>query len=1518
MISAPIEASARRPQPQFAASHLFPRSETPLALRREDTFGRSDPGSPRDNASVVVDDEEEGVPSPPLMMRLDSETSQKRNVAPFRRAISEDDDKPARSVAPNEEQDEAEEGPAEATPPPQEERKIAFPLQRPWPRSRHNSNAADRVESRASLARTERVDSRASFGRMRSMSSPTRAPSPLLASEMLDAASLSLAPSAIQHLRAMLHQMLQVANMPNLQAWEKTIIRLLANKMHYPRPNVSLGDSMDVRRYIKIKKVPGGRPRDSEYVDGVVFTKNVLHKEMARSIANPKIMLLSFPLEYERARVQYMSLEPVMQQETEYLGNLVARIIARRPQVVLVQQNVSRTAIEYLTRARVAVARNVGAAVIEQVARATQADVITSIDKLALEPRFGRCRAFRVQTIMHPAIPGRKKTLMRFEGCPRELACSILLRGAGLDELRQIKEVVKTMLLAVYSAKLESHLLHDEQAAVDITDLPPHQELELEPQQLASLAINVSSEDPEEKLTSSIRRALQPFEVAALSSSPTVHYPPPYPLLRMYEDDRKLVSIRRLKEYEEMERIIIEEEASRRASVTNESISQSSSSTSLTAVPASSLATPEDAMKLLKAPSDLSKESQYNDALRRHTRDLQMWKHHLLRQPDSLDPAEHQSIFVLEALGCTHTTRPCDTPKIREVTFYSSSDLTIAQYIQGLCDHAGRPCVAKACESPMLAHYKTWAHGSQRVTIVPEVHQVDLQDPAFASRIIMWSYCKICKQATPQEPMSDDTCRFSFFKFLELCFYPEHLMSPCGHNAHLDQVRYWALGGVCLLVSVDRIEVFDVVAPPLEVRVKAEKQLQLRNEEYALVLRKNTAFWDSIAARIVAFNYELVHVEKADAARQTMEEMTRKSETERIAMLQQLGRTYEETHGTNGIETTVLHRMLQNKAAEWDAEFQAFEQRFVPADKDARRLTANQLKRLFSEPSGMPTSPDRRSMSSGFLSPSTEADESEKGLAIPEASIGLPALFVPSFATAKMPTTVVGPKTADAALAASELAASGAIPLCVAAAAAASSESPSAPPSEAPSETGSVASSEVATPAESEAESDSTVHADAPGGSLAPPSEGAGPNESAVSDGFAEGAPDEGVRRSRLSAGIAEAVKRFDGISSERPPLSTSPSASRLPVPVRPCLRRGLSDRTQSTTSRPESPNKTSSDGDEQRLLSPTRGWRGLASNRGSDRRKSSEERRPTTSSDEQGPSRQPRTGKPSAMLGKACEERPPLVSQSSSRSTIKGKARADSRQGRAKASKASRPSSISRASTSKRNGSTISTGNRVFTIARHFDRLSREAESSRFFRGKRARPVGTAQPTIRIFQNARDAVKKVDSDEEDDGRSSVGADDEFDERDREDEAGEQSAVDTAPAAIERQLSQKYKEPKATPTSMIDAMLHRAEASPRSRSPAIRQAPPAPPPAIANLTLEDSTDSSAPSAATSPAKPGQSAIQQRLTSDSEHSGTERSGSIMKTLSNLWSYRGCDFTPLEYPLYVFRVLFEAAEADCRAT
>ncbi|KAL4251514.1 1-phosphatidylinositol-3-phosphate 5-kinase [Abortiporus biennis] len=390
------------------------------------------------------------------------------------------------------------------------------------------------------------------------------------------------------HLRIMLRQLLTAENIPNIKEWEDTLLKLslrIARELTFAAHPHRQGADMDVRRYVKIKKLPGGSPQDSEYVDGAVITKNVAHKQMSRNQRNPRVMLVTFPLEFHRIEGQYMHFGQIFRQEKEYLGNLASRIAALRPHVVLAEKSVSRLALENLAARNIAVARAVKPAAIGFVARMTQGDVFSSMDKLALEPHLGHCARFRIQTFDHPLIPGRRKTFMRFEGCNREMGCTIILRGGDIDTLKRIKKVTRFLTFIVRNLRLETHLWKD-----SVITLPPMTKLATPalsssdpshahshvadiartPSPLAthptivtsplsqtlldgaanSTAVSLEEDLPDDdaeqlRLSRRIQESLEPYQTTFISVSATLRFPPPYPIRRMKELDDELVRVKR-------------------------------------------------------------------------------------------------------------------------------------------------------------------------------------------------------------------------------------------------------------------------------------------------------------------------------------------------------------------------------------------------------------------------------------------------------------------------------------------------------------------------------------------------------------------------------------------------------------------------------------------------------------------------------------------------------------------------------------------------------------------------------------------------------------------------------------------------------------------------------------------------------------------------------------------------------------------------------------------------------------
>lgn len=384
------------------------------------------------------------------------------------------------------------------------------------------------------------------------------------------------------HLRIMLRQMLTTEKIPNIKEWEDSLLKLalrIARELTFTA--LHQGEDMDVRRYVKIKKIPGGAPSDSEYVDGAVITKNVAHKQMLRRLHNPRVMLVTFPLEFHRVEGQYVHFGQVLRQEKEYLWNLTSRIAALRPHVVMVEKSVSRIALEALSHHNIVVARSVKPSAIQFVARMTQGDVFSSMDKLALEPRLGHCASFRIETFDHPLIPGKRKTYMRFQGCNRDMGCTILLRGGDFEMLSRVKKVTRFLSFIVRNLKLETHLWKD--SVITLPSLSSEAvptAMSRHPAQNAgailsnehgndtlvpasvSLVHLPSPVDEEEKgddglmdedlpdadaerirLSKRIKASIDPYYKTFISVSATLRFPPPKPIQRMQELDEELTRV---------------------------------------------------------------------------------------------------------------------------------------------------------------------------------------------------------------------------------------------------------------------------------------------------------------------------------------------------------------------------------------------------------------------------------------------------------------------------------------------------------------------------------------------------------------------------------------------------------------------------------------------------------------------------------------------------------------------------------------------------------------------------------------------------------------------------------------------------------------------------------------------------------------------------------------------------------------------------------------------------------------
>ena len=106
--------------------------------------------------------------------------------------------------------------------------------------------------------------------------------------------------------------------------------------------------TVDIKRYARVEKVPGGEIEESRVLSGVMLNKDIVHPQMRRRIHKPRIVLLDCPLEYKKGESQTnieISKEAdfarINQIEEEQVKAMVDRILEFNPDLVITEKGIS-------------------------------------------------------------------------------------------------------------------------------------------------------------------------------------------------------------------------------------------------------------------------------------------------------------------------------------------------------------------------------------------------------------------------------------------------------------------------------------------------------------------------------------------------------------------------------------------------------------------------------------------------------------------------------------------------------------------------------------------------------------------------------------------------------------------------------------------------------------------------------------------------------------------------------------------------------------------------------------------------------------------------------------------------------------------------------------------------------------------------------------------------------------------------------------------------------------------------
>ncbi|CAL9060101.1 putative 1-phosphatidylinositol-3-phosphate 5-kinase FAB1C [Musa acuminata AAA Group] len=681
------------------------------------------------------------------------------------------------------------------------------------------------------------------------------------------------------HFRALVSQLLKgegVHSGVDLEGpdWLEIVSSLAWQAANFVKPDTSKGGSMDPGDYVKVKCVASGNPNDSTLVKGVVCTKNVRHKRMVSRHRNPRLFLLGGALEYQKVPSGLASIGTLLEQETNYMKLALSRIEALRPNVLLVERSVSSYAQEYLLgKKEISLVLNVKRSLLERISRCTGAQIVPSIDSVA-SARLGHCEMFWIEKVYDESSSSKhrkrpSKTLMFFEGCPRRLGCTVLLRGACLEELKKLKHVVQYASFAAYHLSLETSFLADEGASLPKLPIGPPVTLPMKLTEADDFVSSASSlaAFAEQGVGNSHEkdRSCGKLDIESQAiSSDIMHLNKD--VLEHSSEQQKYNNLFEHTSIHDIDGFSApySENSGGIAFRSTSDICYCGSTgsrfefycnepTSFPPFPIELNNHQDEVLeKLVKERSNLASDRLRSDD--EHKKSDIAIKNDV--PGDYFSAADnHQSILVSLSSTCIKKSRVCERSQLFRIKFYGSFDKPLGRYLRG--DLFNETYCCQSCKDPTESHVRCYTHQQGSLTIMvrrlPSMKLPGERD----GRIWMWHRCLRCEKDKDGVPpaarrviMSDAAWGLSFGKFLELSFSSHataNRVASCGHSLQRDCLRFYGFGSMVAFFHYSPVDILSVCLPPSVLDFTFQIQQEWLKPEAVLVFNKINALHGKIS-----------------------------------------------------------------------------------------------------------------------------------------------------------------------------------------------------------------------------------------------------------------------------------------------------------------------------------------------------------------------------------------------------------------------------------------------------------------------------------------------------------------------------------------------------------------------------------------------------------------------------------------------------------------------------------------------
>jgi thermosome len=200
--------------------------------------------------------------------------------------------------------------------------------------------------------------------------------------------------------------------------------------------------------HINVEKKVGGAVDDSVLIEGMVIDKERAHPSMPKSVKDAKILLLNAALEFKKTEVDATinlstpeQLQAFLDEEERMVHAMVDKVIKSKANVLFCQKGIDDLAQHYLAKAGVLAVRRVKKSDIENLARATGANLISSIDAVTAKD-LGSAGLVEEKTVSGDQMIYVSK-------CKNPKAVSIIVRGGTVHVVDELERAIHDALMVV-------------------------------------------------------------------------------------------------------------------------------------------------------------------------------------------------------------------------------------------------------------------------------------------------------------------------------------------------------------------------------------------------------------------------------------------------------------------------------------------------------------------------------------------------------------------------------------------------------------------------------------------------------------------------------------------------------------------------------------------------------------------------------------------------------------------------------------------------------------------------------------------------------------------------------------------------------------------------------------------------------------------------------------------------------------------------------------------------------------